>query len=497
MTRSELRKLPSIDRLLQEPAISDAVGTYGHDLTVEAARELLDEVRRAIVAEQLACPDLPDLSARLRRRLDQLSQPTLVPIINATGVIIHTNLGRAPLSDQARGAMDGVGKGYSNLEYDLEGGARGSRYVHAVELLRRLTGAEDALVVNNNAAAVLLCLMALARDREVIISRGQLVEIGGGFRIPEVLQTSGARLVEVGTTNRTHLRDYEAAIGPGTAALLRVHSSNFRQLGFTAEVTLSELVALGQRHGLSVIDDLGSGTLLDTTHFGLAYEPRVQDSLQAGATLVTFSGDKLLGGPQAGLILGSKDVLAQLRQYPLTRAMRVDKTTLAALAATLSHYAQGQALDKIPVWRMIAADRAGLKARAERWARFLQAAGLPAAVWEGESTVGGGSLPGETLPTSLVAIPGIAPDRLARVLRLGAPPVVARIIRDALCFDPRTVLPEQDDILLAAIEEAHRALNSPSHPQLASQVYSGTPLAGSDRDPGGQAGTGDPRGQSA
>jgi L-seryl-tRNA(Ser) seleniumtransferase len=313
-------------------------------------------------------------------------------------------------------------------------------------------------VVNNNAAAVLLCLMALARGREVIISRGQLVEIGGGFRIPDVLQTSGATLVEVGTTNRTHLRDYESAIGPQTAALLRVHSSNFRQIGFTAEVSLGELVALGRQHGLPVIDDLGSGTLLDTSRFGLAYEPRVQDSVQAGATLVTFSGDKLLGGPQAGLIAGQREAIGRLRQHPLTRALRVDKTTLAGLAATLSLYLRGQAVQRIPVWRMIATAETALDARVALWAERLAAAGLEARVTPGASTVGGGSLPGETLPTRLLALPGLPADRLAARLRAGRPAVIARIVGDALCFDPRTVLPEQDDLLLAAIRAAHQDL---------------------------------------
>ncbi|HSN76993.1 MAG TPA: L-seryl-tRNA(Sec) selenium transferase [Anaerolineae bacterium] len=458
MSHSELRKLPSVDRLLQQNAVVEARPQFGHDLTVETARTLLDETRAAIVDRGQPCPDLAELAAALLARLHAATQPTLQPIINATGVIIHTNLGRAPLSDDALAAMRLAGEGYSNLEYDLEAGQRGSRYVHAVDLLRRLTGAEDALVVNNNAAAVLLCLMALARDRQVIISRGQLVEIGGGFRIPDVLQTSGAVLVEVGTTNRTHLRDYQDAIGPDTAALLRVHSSNFRQIGFTAEVSLAELVALGQQHNLPVIDDLGSGTLLDTSRFGLAYEPRVQDSVQAGATLVTFSGDKLLGGPQAGLIVGQCEAIARLRQHPLTRAMRVDKTTLAGLAATLGHYLRGQAEQIVPVWRMIAAQEGELADRAAGWAARLADVGLEACVVAGASTVGGGSLPGETLPTRLLALPGLPADRLAARLRAGQPAMVARIVDDALCFDPRTVLPEQDELLLSAILVARQAL---------------------------------------
>ena len=460
MSTAELRNLPSIDRLLQEEAVVSARVKFGQELTVQTARDLLDEVRADIVAHDTACPSLPELADRLVAQLRLTARPTLRRVINATGVIIHTNLGRALLSDEARVAMDSAGAGYSNLEYDLEAGQRGSRYVHAVELLQRLTGAEDALVVNNNAAAVLLCLMALARDRGVIISRGQLVEIGGGFRIPDVLQTSGARLVEVGATNRTHLADYRDAIGPDTAAVLRVHSSNFRQVGFTAEVSLADLVALGREHGLPVIDDLGSGTLLDTSVYGLTYEPRVQDSVRAGATLVTFSGDKLLGGPQAGIIVGSREAIALLRRHPLTRALRVDKTTLAALAATLTHYLRGEATSKIPVWRMIAASNESLEDRTQRWAAALQAAGLAAEVWAGESTVGGGSLPGETLPTSLLALPGLPADRLASALRRGDPAVVARITQDALVLDPRTVAAADEETLLRQVIWADNTLKS-------------------------------------
>jgi L-seryl-tRNA(Ser) seleniumtransferase len=459
MAHPELRKLPSVDRLLQHSAVLEARTQFGHELTVETARDLLDEIRAAILDRGQPCPELDELAAALLVRLQAATQPTLLPVINATGVIIHTNLGRAPLSENAQRAMLLAAEGYSNLEYDLAAGQRGSRYVHAVDLLRRLTGAEDALVVNNNAAAVLLCLMALASGREVIISRGQLVEIGGGFRIPDVLQTSGAVLVEVGTTNRTHLRDYENAIGPQTAALLRVHSSNFRQIGFTAEVSLGDLIALGQHHGLPVIDDLGSGTLLDTSRFGLAYEPRVQDSVQAGATLVTFSGDKLLGGPQAGLIVGQREAIGRLRQHPLTRALRVDKTTLAGLAATLSLYLRGQAEQQAPVWRMIAAQEGELADRAAGWAARLIAARIEAAVAPDASTVGGGSLPGETLPTRLLALPGLPADRLAARLRAGQPAVVGRIVDGSLCFDPRTVLPEQDELLLSAILVASQALS--------------------------------------
>lgn len=455
-----LRDLPSVDRLLRAPGAEAMANAFGRPLATEALRVTLDETRRRLregSSDETIPPD-HDLVSEARDWLEELLAPTLRPVINATGVIIHTNLGRAPLSDDAIAAVAAVAAGYSTLEYDTATGRRGSRAVHVESLLTRLTGAEAALVVNNNAAAVLLMLSVLGRDREVIISRGQLVEIGGGFRIPEILKTSGARLVEVGTTNRTHLVDYEGAIGQSTALLLRVHSSNFRQIGFTAAVSLADLVALGKAHGIPVVDDLGSGTLLDTTQFGLGYEPRVQDSIQAGATLVTFSGDKLLGGPQAGLIVGTKQAVDQLRSYPLTRALRVDKTTLAGLSATLSHYLRGEAVWAIPIWRMIAAQPERLAERSRRWAARLDAAGFPAAVKSGRSTIGGGSLPEETLPTMLLVLPGLPADALAARLRKGHPAVVARIVEDAVCFDPRTVQPDQDDALLGAIMAAAEGL---------------------------------------
>ena len=372
--RDELRKLPSVDRLLQEPAVHNLVQTYGHELTVEGLRHALDAARHQIRGGA-PCPPIDEIAARAGAYLSVLARPTLRPVINASGVIIHTNLGRAPLSAETRAAMTAAAQGYTNLEYDLDAGRRGSRYVHAEQLLCRLTGAEAALVVNNNAGAVLLVLTALAHGQEVIISRSQLIEIGGGFRIPDVMRQSGARLVEVGTTNRTHLRDYQAAIGPETAALMRAHHSNFRIIGFTAEVPLNELVTLAREQGLLVFDDLGSGTLLDTAAFGLAHEPTIQESVAAGADVVSCSGDKLLGGPQAGIILGRAELIARLRQHPLTRALRVDKTTLAGLQATLLHYLKGEAVDKVPVWQMIAAPPDALKQRAERWAQELCQAG--------------------------------------------------------------------------------------------------------------------------
>jgi len=448
--QARLRQLPSVDRLLQEPPLPTLSTEFGHNLVLEAARFTLETARAGIRAGEEP-PDLSTLASRTAVHLAGITRPSLQPVINATGVIIHTNLGRAPLSAATLAAMAEAGRGYTNLEYDLDTGERGSRYTHAEALLRRLTGAEAALVVNNNAAAVLLILSALARDREVIISRSQLVEIGGGFRIPEVMRQSGAILVEVGTTNRTYMADYAAAITDATALLMRVHRSNFRLMGFVHDTPLEDLVSLGRTHGIPVVDDLGSGTLLDTSAFGLAREPMVQTSLSAGADLVTFSGDKLLGGPQAGIIVGREDWVTHLRRFPMSRALRVDKITLAGLQATLLHYLKGEATTQIPIWRMIATSLAELELRAQRVTRQLVDWGFNASVTDGESTVGGGSLPGETLPSRVVAIAGTARDASARRLRLGKPPVIARIERDLLLLDLRTVLPEQEPALLESL----------------------------------------------
>jgi L-seryl-tRNA(Ser) seleniumtransferase len=448
--QSELQRLPGVDALLQNPAVGELAQKYGRTLTVEAIRSCLDKARREI-RDGRQCPSEAALVSVVSERLAAWGRPTLRPAINATGVVVHTNLGRAPLCQDALAAMVAVGEGYSNLEYDLGAGRRGSRYVHARDLLCRLTGAEEALVVNNNAAAVLLALTALARDREVVISRGQLVEIGGGFRIPDVMRQSGARLIEVGTTNRTHPGDYERAIGPDTAMLMLAHQSNFRILGFTKQVSAQELATLGHAHNLLVYEDLGSGTLLDTGTYGFPHEPTVQEAIASGLDLVSFSGDKLLGAPQAGILVGRADLMARLRAHPLTRALRVDKTTLAGLQATLLHYLRGDACEAIPVWRMLALSLDELDRRATMWAQELNAAGLDARVVDGQSAAGGGSLPGETVPTRLVAIATHSPNALAACLRAGDPPVIARIEKDLVCLDPRTVRPAQEPALLAVI----------------------------------------------
>lgn len=451
---ASLRRLPSTDRLVNavvRPA--DAAGR--RRLATSLARDLLQRAR--LEAERTGdVPEAQQLAARLAHALGLAEASSLRRVVNATGVIVHTNLGRALLSRDAIAAVATAAASYTTLEYDLESGQRSSRYMHARGLLRHLTGAEDAIVVNNNAAAVMLTLAALCREREVVVSRGQLVEIGGGFRIPEILAQSGARLVEVGTTNRTYARDYERAISADTAALLRVHPSNFRMRGFTHEAELRELAALARDRGVLLVDDLGSGSLLDTTPFGLEHEPMVQESVAAGAHAICFSGDKLLGGPQAGIVVGTRGVIATVEGHPLTRALRVDKLTLAALEATLRHYVASEATEAIPVWRMIAEPEPRLRERAVALAARLTGAGVPASVVEGRSMIGGGSLPEESLPTWLVGLsPGAgSPTELAARLRRADPPVVARIASDQVLCDLRTVLPEQEEELATALEQA-------------------------------------------
>lgn len=444
-----LRSLPSVDRLLGAEQLKAALSTYGRPLTLQAARQALDQARDEI-RQGADPPDQGQLIERIESILSVWLAPTLHPVINATGVIIHTNLGRAPLSQESLAALQAVADGYSTLEYDLASGKRGRRELHAEGQLRRLTGASSALVVNNNASAVLLALTALAFGRQVLISRTQLVEIGGGFRIPDVLSQSGAELVEVGTTNRTHLRDFHEAINDHTALILRAHHSNFKIIGFTTEPSLDELVDLGRQHKIAVVDDLGSGALLDTAEFGLGHEPTVQESLQSGASVVAFSGDKLLGGPQAGILLGQEEVVQQLRRHPLARAVRPDKLCLAALSATLDHYLKDEALIKIPIWRMIAQPLDEIEQRAQTWIDQLGRGELI----EGRSTVGGGSLPEETLPTWLLALDHDDPDDLAARLRHAPTAVVARIQDDRVVLDPRTVLAEQERQLLDALSNA-------------------------------------------
>lgn len=431
--------LPAVGRLLNQPAYTELRERYSHALVAEAVREELSAERQA--GEPVADAERLD---RVEARLAAWSALRLRRVINGTGVVLHTNLGRSPLAPAAVEAVAAVAGSYANVELDLETGRRGERATAVAGLLHRLTGCEAALAVNNNAAGTLLALTALARGREVIVSRGQLVEIGGSFRMPDVMRLSGARMVEVGTTNRTRLADYEAAIGPRTAAILRVHTSNYRVVGFTESAALPELAVLARERGLPLVDDLGSGALEP-----IGDEPTVAESL-AHADLVLFSGDKLLGGPQAGLVLGRAELVAKLGRHPLARALRADKLTMAALEATLRE----RLLERpLPVQRMLSATAPELRRRAALWMVKLAERGVDCELVGGESEVGGGSLPERGLPTSLLAIQGPA-SRLTAALRRGDPPVIARILGDRCCIDPRTVLRGEDETLVDCLEAA-------------------------------------------
>ncbi len=446
-----LRQLPGVDTLLNGPGGSELIERYGHELSVTAVRFVLEETRKTIFDGATQVPDATDILAEADLQIKGLIAPTLRPVINATGVIIHTNLGRAPMSSAAIASVRAAASGYSSLEYDLESGQRGSRSIHAEKLLIQLTGSEAALVVNNNAAAVLLMLTALCQGKEVIISRGQLVEIGGGFRVPDVMAQSGARLVEVGTTNRTHLLDYAKAVTEETAAILVAHHSNFKIIGFTSEPTLDELAQLAKEKKLLLLYDQGSGALANTSPYGLDHEPTVQEGISAGVDIVCFSGDKLLGGPQAGILCGREELIAALKKHPLARALRADKMCLAALSATLARFLTDRVELEIPVWQMISRPLDEIEIQAGEWATFLQVRGFVVNVVAGHSMVGGGSLPGTTLPTRLLAISHPSVDQFAAALRKQDPPVIGRIAEDRLLLDPRTVLPGQEQALLGAI----------------------------------------------
>ena len=467
---TDFRLIPSVDELRRSAGAQALEREFGAEATVAALRAAAAELRAAIAGGDGACATEAAAAARIEgaafARLREAFRPSLQPVINATGVVIHTNLGRAPLAATAIARIGEVARGYSSLEYDVERGGRGRRDVHAERLLCRVSGAEAAVVVNNNAAATLIMLAALAAGREVIVSRGELVEIGGGFRVPDVMAQSGAALREVGTTNKTRAADYAAAITEKTALILRVHPSNFRIEGFTERPRLIDLVTLGRKFNIPVAEDLGSGHLRSEwgqsgvrphAEWGLSgvrphsdpvgTEPAVGDTIAAGADLCCFSGDKLLGGPQAGIIVGRAALVDRVRRHPLMRALRVDKMTYAALEATLTEYAAGRAPDTIPVQRMLAATADEIRARATGVAAAIGAlAGWRAEVIEGTSAVGGGSAPGVTLPTSLVAVEksGLTADALEARLRQLTPPIVARIERDRLVIDLRTVFPEQD-----------------------------------------------------
>ena len=468
--QSLLRELPAVDRLLREPLLEDLLQRIPRKIVLQAAQEIISLYRQKITISSSpgALPEQINLSPTLLAEeaaalAEKSAAPNLKTLINATGVIIHTNLGRVPLARTAVEALSGIARNYNNLELSLDSGKRGSRQEHLEAQLCELSGAEAAVVVNNNAAAIFLALNTAASGREVVVSRGQLVEIGGSFRIPEILTASGARLVEVGTTNKTYLRDYEAVVNENTAAFLKVHTSNYHMIGFTAEVSTADLAALARKRNLLLIEDLGSGVFLDLEKYHLPAEPRVQDSITAGADLVTFSGDKMLGGPQAGIIVGRKDLIAYIRSNQLARILRIDKFTIAALEATLHLYLDEEtALQEIPVWRMLTASSENLCSRANSLAaRFTEIFGSgKVTVIEGMSRVGGGALPTAELPTHLVAVrldpEDGSPEKFVEKLRHGEPPVILRLQQDSLLFDPRTIFEDQEDRLFEAVRKVNQ-----------------------------------------
>lgn len=443
------RAIPSVNLILNTAPLLDLQDEYGHDFCLEAVRIILAEIRDEVNQGQ-ALPDEAQLIRRIRNHLKAESAPSLESLINASGVVLHTNLGRAPLSQSAIEAVSEIGMNYSNLEYDLEKGKRSKRDIHAADLLIKLTGAEAALVVNNNAGAVMLILAALANRKKVCISRSQLVEIGGGFRIPEVMRLSGAKLVEIGTTNRTHLGDYQTAIEEGAKLILLAHQSNFKIVGFTSEPSLSEITELAAQHEIPVLHDLGSGALIDPVIFGLESELTVQKAIADGVDLVCFSGDKLLGGPQAGIIVGKTHLLDKIRKHPFYRALRADKLCLAALSATLLEYLKGSALQNIPVLNMLNRKENDLKAKAQSWQKELQAG----EVLYGESMIGGGSLPNQSLPTWLLAFKPKSARQFSRKLRSFESPIISRIEDNLVLVDPRTVQSAQEGVLLNQLKTA-------------------------------------------
>jgi len=452
---SLLRQIPAVDELLNRQALRDLEARVGRRMVVDATRKVLQSLRGRIAQGSLAGVTVEMLEREIVAETEATTELSLRPVINASGVVLHTNLGRAPLAREAIEHLAEAAARYSNLEYDLERGERGKRDVHTDRLFTQLLGAERALVVNNNAAAVFLALNTLAEGCEVIVSRGELIEIGGSFRIPDVCAKSGAVLREVGTTNRTRMSDYAAAINERTRVLMRVHPSNFRILGFTERPGLEEFVKLAHHHHLIALEDLGSGCLVDISAYGVQDEPPAGESLKAGVDVVTFSGDKLLGGPQAGVLAGKREPLERIRKNPLFRALRVDKLTIAALEATVALYLRGQT-QAIPALRMMQLTKDDLVPRAERLAeRVRGCAEFEAQVQDGNSVIGGGSTPGQSLPTALVAVahPRHTAQKLEALLRRNSPPVIARVERDKLLLDVRTIFPDQDEEVARAFEK--------------------------------------------
>lgn len=463
-----LRKIPRVDEILSRPEMGHLIKVHSRKVVVEAVRRGLEHLRREILYRDESFHfnenslSFESLYPLFEKEIEQQMKHRLRRVINATGVVIHTNLGRAPIHPSALNHIIEISKTYSNLEYDLNLGVRGSRYLHVEEILCHLSGADSALVVNNNAGAVLLVLNTLAEGKEVVISRGELVEIGGAFRIPDVMKRSGALIKEVGTTNRTYLTDYQGAINPQTALLLKVHTSNFRVMGFTSDVPLQDLVQLGRQTHLPVMNDLGSGCLIDLTRYGLIKEPTVQEAIDAGADIITFSGDKLLGGPQAGIILGKKGLLDLIKLNPLTRALRIDKFTLAALESTLLLYLdEKRAMEEIPTLKMLSLDIRKLKNRGKRLLKRLSGIGdqmMEFTLRDDVSQVGGGALPLQELPTMVISIKPInfSVNRLEESLRKVDPPIISRISKEELILDMRTVFDEDIPLLAEGIEKAWR-----------------------------------------
>lgn len=462
--RSLLKNIPAIDKLLNTPTLQAEVGQCPHVLLVEAAQLAVEELRHRILDEKGQEPDcqIETVARRAAEHLQRLATPSLKKVINITGTLLHTNLGRAPLCQSALEAIDAVSRGYSNLEFDLDKGERGKRFRHVEDLICRLTGAEAATVVNNNAGAVLLALSALAGNREALVSRGELIEIGGSFRIPDIMAAGNVKLVEVGTTNKTHLEDYRRAITTDTALILKVHTSNYRIVGFTEAVPGGELAGLGKESDVIVLEDLGSGLLIDLSAYGLPPEPTVRETLKTGIDIVTFSGDKLLGGPQAGIIVGKKELVDRLRQHPMARALRIDKMTLAAIEATLRLYLDPQdALAQIPTLKMLSTKPDEIYIRCQQLLKKLEFALADNAqleIIETRTTVGGGALPLAELPGFGIALKpsSLSLNRLSEKLRQGATPVVGRIQDDALIIDLRTLDDDEESPLIDALVSAFR-----------------------------------------
>jgi L-seryl-tRNA(Ser) seleniumtransferase len=447
----KLRQIPSIEEILQSEKLQDYISSLSRPLVTQISRKIVDQIRKELSKKSFSI-SREIIVAGIIQELEALSSSTLKPVINGTGVIIHTNLGRAPISHEVLKHISEVSTNYSSLEYDLKKGRRGERTTFLERLLCGLSGSEAALAVNNNAAAVLLILSGLAKGKEVIISRGELVQIGGGFRIPDILNESGAIMKEIGTTNRTSLSDYQRAINKNTKILLKVHKSNFWMSGFVEEVLIEELITLGRKHHLITVEDLGSGAVPFTENFGLGHEPRITEGVSSGADLVCFSGDKLLGGPQAGIIVGRKKYIDMLRKHPLYRALRIDKMVIAGLEQVALNYLKKEE-EKIPVWRMISTSLDVLRKRGEELSAELNAYGISASLKESKSTVGGGSLPGETLTTVTISLNSEIPaDILAEKFRSLDLPIIGRIEKNRFVLDLRTVFPEQDEIVIQGIK---------------------------------------------